>query len=106
LLGVGLTWLALSSRTGTKGRRHLPRFTKPSHGMEGLHSLHGEIPRSEPYAAAGAQGEGAMGERMEHAKGRASETVGQTWETLGEKASHVRHSVSDTMSSVREKAGD
>ncbi|CAI8949759.1 DUF3618 domain-containing protein [Methylocaldum szegediense] len=106
LLGIGFTWLALSGRAGTKGHLHLPRFTKPSHGMEGLHSLHGEVPRSEPYAAGGGQGEGAIGERMEHVKGRVSDTVGHVRETLGDKASHVRHSVSDTMSSVREKAGD
>lgn len=107
LLGIGLTWLALSGRAGPKGRRHLPRFTKPSHGMEDLRSLHGEIPHSEPYTPAGAEGEGAMRERMEHAKdSRVSETVGHVRETLGEKASHVRHSVSDTMSSVREKAGE
>ncbi len=106
LLGIGLTWLALSGRAGPKGRGHLPRFTKPSHGMEDLRSLHGEIPHSEPYTPAGAESEGAMKERMEHAKGRVAETVGHVRETVGEKASHVRHSVSDTMSSVREKAGE
>jgi len=106
LLGAGLAWLALSSRTGAKGRRSISGFMKPSHGMESLHSAHGEIERSGTHAMGGTKGEGAMGEKLEHVKGKVSETVGHVRETLGEKASQVRHSVGDTMSSVREKAGE
>jgi ElaB/YqjD/DUF883 family membrane-anchored ribosome-binding protein len=117
LLGAGLAWMALSGRTGAKGRRSVSGFMKPSHGMESLHSAHGEIERSGTHAMGGAKEEGAMGEKLEHAKGKVSETVGHVRETIGEKASQVRHSVGekasqvrhsvgDTMSSVREKAGE
>jgi len=106
MLGVGLAWLALSGRSGPKGRRYFSRFTKPSHGMESLHSTHGEIQRSGSHVMGGAKGEGAMGEKLEHAKGRVSETVGQVRETIAEKAGQVRQSVGGTMSSVREKAGE
>ncbi|WP_434149996.1 DUF3618 domain-containing protein [Methylocaldum gracile subsp. desertum] len=106
LLGAGLAWLALSGRTKGKGGRSVSGLMKPSHGMESLHSSHGEIERSVSHGMGGTKGEGAMSEKLGHAKGRVSETVGHVRETLGEKASHVRHSVGDTMSSVREKAGE
>ncbi|HYE34250.1 DUF3618 domain-containing protein [Methylocaldum sp.] len=101
LLGIGLTWLAVSGRSGAKGHRRPSRFMGTSSGMEGMHSMHGEIQSS------GTQPMGeTMGEKLEHAKGTVSETVSHAREKIGEKASQVRHSVGGAMSSAREKAGE
>jgi hypothetical protein len=112
LLGVGLTWLAMSGRNGGRGRQFLSRFGKPFRGigtsprMESLHSEHGEIPRAMPHGTGGVEKQGPEGTGLEHVRAGVSEKVSHVREAIGEKTSQVRHSVGETMSSVREKAGE